>query len=409
VIAELICVGNEILTGLVENSNSGYLSRKLWAVGIPVRESTVVADQELAIRLVLEKALLNSDLIVITGGLGPTDDDLTREAVAAILKRTLKIDLGILQQLEKLFSDRGFVMTENNRKQAMIIDGSKVLKNERGTAPGAIIEEQGKILVLLPGPPYEMQEMFDNLVLPYICKYNSGNINLIRTLKCIGIGESMLEEKIKSSGIWNYLPLSYIARGLEVDLQIKGNGDYNTAMEQVCAAEQSIRKLLGNNIFGCDDETLPSVVAALLSSKNRSLAVAESCSGGLLSDMITDQPGSSKYYCGGIVAYSRDAKIKVLGLPEKILDEDGIISEKTALAMSDAVRAKFNSDYGIGITGIAGPESDDSGSPVGLIYIAVTCNENATCKHYTFGGGRKAIKERAAQLSLNTLRLMLLE
>ncbi len=407
-IADIICVGNELLTGLIENSNSGYLSRRLNSFGIAVREVTVIADQDQTIIKALAKALSQSNLVIITGGLGPTEDDLTREAVASYLKRKLVLNEAWLERMESFFAARGINMPENNRKQAMVIEGSKILENERGTAPGSYIEDQGNVIVILPGPPNEMQYMFEKSVLPQIKNFNSGVISLVKTLKCIGIGESMLEERIKASGIWHYAPLSYVSRGYEVDLQIKANGKLQEAEAVLAEEEALIRQILGDAIFGSDDETLEDVVGVLLREKNKTLAVAESCSGGQLSDRITDIAGSSDYFKGGIVAYSIESKEKILGLSSEQLHKDGVVSEKTAVAMAKAAREWFSSDYGIGITGLAGPGSDQSGKPVGLVYIAAADQKETLTREYTFGGGRRAVKERSAQIALSLLRLMLL-
>ena len=397
-----------MLTGLIENSNSGFLARRLWSVGIPVREVSVVADDEKAIRENLSKSLEKSDLVIITGGLGPTDDDLTREAVASFLKREMFPNQVWLERMESFFAARGITMPQNNRKQAMVIEDSIILDNDRGTAPGALIKEMNKIIVILPGPPHEMQQMFDYKALPLINECNSGIINLVKTLKCIGIGESLLEEKIKSLGEWKTAPISYVARGLEVDLQIKGRGDSNTALAEIMKAEQLIRQLLGDAVFGTGDDTLTEVVAELLLRKHKTLTVAESCSGGLLSDLITDIPGSSEYYKGGITAYSLLAKEEILGLPAELLQKEGAVSDVIAVEMAKSVRKLLDSDFGIGITGLAGPDRDESRKPVGLVFIAVADQQENRCTQYTFGGGRRAVKERSAQLALNLIRLMLL-
>jgi nicotinamide-nucleotide amidase len=406
--ADLICVGNELLTGLIENSNSGFLSRRLWSLGISVRETTVVADNEEAIRDVLEKSLNKSDLVIITGGLGPTDDDLTREAVAGMINRPLVLNNTWLNKMEELFTSRGYTMTDNNRKQAMVIEGSIMLENKRGTAPGAYISCGDKAIVLLPGPPHEMQLMFDEKVVPLLAEKEALTVSYVKTLKCIGIGESMLEDMVKTSGQWELPPISYIARGFEVDLQIKGYGGKREAQLAICEAEKRLRNLLGDHIFGSDDDTLSEVVAEMLKNSGKTLALAESCSGGLLSDMITDIPGSSAFYLGGIVAYSTFAKANLLGIDTALLAREGEVSEAVAKAMAKATREVFRADYGVGITGIAGPLSDRSNSPVGLVYIACSCQDQTLAKKFNLGGDRRAIKERSAQAALDLLRKTLI-
>lgn len=409
-IAEIICIGNELLTGLIENSNSSYLTQKLQSAGIQVGEMAIVADSQEAIARVLNNALKKCDLVLITGGLGPTDDDLTREAVAAAIKKPLILDHQYLDELKTLFRNRGFTMTDNNCKQAQIIEGSIMLKNEIGTAPGAIIEEQGKIIVLLPGPPHEMQQMFDHYVLPVLRNRIDDRVYLVKTLKCIGIGESLLEAKIKSLGNWKYHPISYIARGMEVDLQIKGTGNDQKARAEIAEAEKMLRNLLGKHIFGDNEQTLVSTVADLLKARTLSLAVAESCSGGLLSDLITNQPGSSDYFKGGVVAYSDEAKKNILGLSKTILFNEGPVSAAAAKAMAENVCKIFNADYGIAITGLAGPTGDGSGQPIGTVFIAIANVPDGQFqeKKFLFSGNRRTIKERAVQQALNILRLMLI-
>lgn len=406
--ADIICVGNELLTGLIENSNAGYLSRRLWSAGIPVREVRVVADDEKAIGEALGKALEESDLVILTGGLGPTDDDLTREAVAAILGLELILNQQWFEKMDQFFSVRGIKMPDNNRKQALEIKGSTLLENKRGTAPGAIIDKDGKFIILLPGPPHELQNMFDDQVLPYLVEKNRGRLTTVKTLKCIGLGESMLEERIKAIGKWDLPPISYIARGYEVDLQIKGSGDLESASVFIAEAEKRLRNVLGDHIYGSNDDTLADIVAKLLTDKKLTLSLAESCSGGLLSDTITDIPGSSKFYRGGMITYSNEVKIKALGLSSELLAREGEVSDAVARAMAEGAKSFFKTDLGIGITGIAGPESDLSGSPVGLVYIAVAAPKLLESRKFNLGGGRRAIKERAVQVALDLIRKVLI-
>ncbi len=398
-----------MLTGLIENSNSGFLARRLWSKGIPVRESIVVADNLGSIKSALNRALEESDLVIVTGGLGPTDDDLTRESVASILGLPLLVSEQWQTKLNQLFQDRGITMPQNNLKQAHVIKGSVLLENKRGTAPGLLINHHDKIIVLLPGPPHEMQLIFDELVLPYIVKRNSSKLTKVKTLKCFGLGESALEEKIKEFGGADLPALSYVARGYEVNLQIKGSGDRFTADAFINQIEQKIRAVLGDFIFGQDDDTLAGSVADLLVIHNLTLALAESCTGGLLSDLLTDIPGSSRYYKGGLVAYSRSAKQNLLGVDTEVLERNGEVSEITAQAMAEQARSLFIADFGIGITGIAGPESDASQSPVGLVYIAIASPGGCVCEQLTISGGRRIIKERAAQYALAMLRKALLK
>ncbi len=406
--ADLICVGSELLTGLIENSNAGFLARRLWSTGISVRETCVVADHEEAIRGALERALEESSLVILTGGLGPTDDDLTREAVASILGLTLVFNQQWFDKMEQFFSRRGFRMPGNNRKQAMALEGSILLENRRGTAPGAIVEKEGKYIIMLPGPPHELQAMFDEQVLPFLAENNKTRLTAVKTLKCIGIGESMLEEKIKAVGKWDLPQISYVARGYEVDLQIKGSGEREAAERSIEEAEKRLRAVLGDHIYGSDDETLAGLAAAMLTAGGLTLSLAESCSGGLLSDLITDIPGSSKFYRGGLIAYNKELKTELLGVSRELLEREGETSAATALAMAEGAKKLFRTDFAVGITGVAGPDSDRAGNPAGLVYAAVDGPGGPESRQLNLGGSRRAVKERSAQIALDMLRKVLL-
>ncbi len=407
--ADLICVGNELLTGLIENSNTGFLARRLWSTGISVREACVVADDESAIGEALDRAKRESDLVIITGGLGPTEDDRTREVVAEVLGLPLVLNQEWLEKMDQFFRNRGVKMPVNNLKQALVIKGSLLLDNHRGTAPGAIVESAGKIFVLLPGPPHELKEMFDDQVQPYLVGKNKTGRTAVKTLKCIGIGESRLEEKIKALGEWELPPISYVARGYEVDLQIKGSGENEEASISIDEAERRLRSLLGDHVYGSNDDTLAGLAAELLAARRMTLSLAESCSGGLLSDIITDIPGSSKFYRGGLVPYNAELKIKLLGIGSELLEKEGEVSDLTARAMAAGIKELFGTDFAIGITGIAGPESDPSGKPVGLVYIAIAGPDILKSRELYLGGGRRAVKERAAQIALDMLRKELMK
>lgn len=402
--ADLICVGNEILTGLIENSNSGFLARRLWAAGIEVREAVVVADDKQAIQTALNRALDHSEVIIFTGGLGPTDDDITRDAVAAALDLELALNREWLEKIEQFFKRRGLKMPENNRKQALIMKGATLLKNRAGTAPGSIVKWGGKLIILLPGPPNELKPMFDDSVVPVLKDFNRGKLSRLKTLKCCGIGESTLEDRIKSLGAWDLPPISYVARGYEVHLQIKGRGSVEEAASAIDEAEKRLRELLGDNIYGSDDDTLAGKVAELLIENNLTLATAESCSGGLVSNMLTDIPGSSNFFLGGMVAYSGEVKIGSLGLDRGLLEREGQVSEPVAVAMARGARKEFKSDLAVGITGIAGPDGGTAEKPVGLVYLALDSGQDCYCKKLNLGGGRLAVKERTAQMALDMIR-----
>ncbi len=403
-IVDLICIGNELLTGLVNNTNAGYLARQLSSAGIAVRKCSVVADEVEAIKEAVAEGLRRSDAAICTGGLGPTDDDLTREAVSAILERPLRLHQGWLARLETFFETRGYHrMPPANRKQALLVEGSTILENPRGTAPGAVVEHGQKLVILLPGPPQELQPMFEEQVLPLLKARRQGRIMLTKTLKCIGLGESLLEEKIKAVGEWEQPSLSLVARGMEVLIQLKSFGEVEQAAQLLEAATDILRAALQGYLYGEDEETLAGVVAELFVRRGLTLAVAESCSGGLLADTITGIPGSSRFFKGGAVTYSLESKRLLPGLSEKLLQEHGAVSAATAEAMARGVRDFFKADAGVGITGIAGPESDVSGQPVGLVYVAVSLGSSTEIRELNYAATRRAIKERAVQAALTLL------
>ncbi|HOL17086.1 MAG TPA: competence/damage-inducible protein A [Bacillota bacterium] len=402
-IVDLICIGNELLTGLVNNTNAGYLARQLGSAGIAVRKCSVVADDVGAIKEAVTEALRRSDAAICTGGLGPTDDDLTREAISETLERPLQLHQGWLARLEAFFERRSYPMPPANRKQALLIEGSTILENPRGTAPGSIIEHEHKLLILLPGPPQELQPMFEEQVLPLLKARRQGQILLTKTLKCTGLGESLLEEKIKTLGQWKQPSLSLVAKGMEVLIQLKSYGEADRAEQLLEAAANKLRGALQGYLYGEDEQTLAGVVADLFVRRGLTLAVAESCSGGLLADTITGIPGSSRFFKGGAVTYSLDSKKLLPGLSEKLLQEHGAVSAATAEAMARGVRDLFQADAGIGITGIAGPDSDASGQPVGLVYVAASLGSSMEIQELNYTATRRAIKERAVQAALTML------
>lgn len=402
--ADLLCIGNELLTGLSENSNAGYLSRRLWESGIAVREQRIVPDDREAICSSLEHALKHSDLVICTGGLGPTDDDLTREAVAEMLGRPLILDEAYLEKLERFFAGRGHPMPASNRKQAMVIEKSITLHNPLGTAPGALIDTGAQYILLLPGPPLEMQPMFEKTALPLLmARLGTETVYMVKTLKSIGIGESLLEAKIKKSGEPAGYQLSLAARGLEVVLQLKVRGKRLEVQDILEKGASRLRRILGAAIYGEGDQTLSGAVAEQLERKGLTITLAESCSGGLLADTLTDIPGCSGFFLASLVTYSEESKVNCLDMDADLLKREGAVSEAVAVAMAAGARRVTGADLAVSVTGIAGPESDRSGRPVGLVYIAVAKDDNICCRQLNLRGTRRAIKERTVQVALSML------
>ena len=403
---DLICIGSELLTGLVENTNAGYISRRLWSRGIPVREQRVVPDSIPGIKGALRESLLRSEAVICIGGLGPTDDDLTREAVSELLESPLCLHPEWLQRLEQLFAGRGYPMPPGNRKQALVIAGSRLVHNPRGTAPGAIIPAgEQRWIILLPGPPVEMAPMFEEDILPFLEARRSAASWRTKIVRTAGCGESLLEEKVKQTGLPDGVMLSLVARGGEVLLQLKSCGE--PAAELLEKTAGRLRGDLGKYIYGEDEETLAGAVAALFMERGITLALAESCSGGLLADTITDIPGSSHFFKGSLVTYSSEAKQGLLGIGSELLEREGAVSEAVALAMARGARKTLDASIGAAITGIAGPDSDPSGRPVGLVYIAAAGPCGEKCRRLNLPGTRRAVKERAVQALLTMLWRMM--
>ncbi len=404
----IISIGNELLTGLVDNTNAGYLSRRLTEIGILVNMVYTIPDNMSTIKKTLEHSLEESDMLILTGGLGPTDDDITKEAVAGYFNRPLILNKEHARIIEDRFSKRGLTMTSNNLKQALEIRSSKLINNDIGTAPGVMIEECNKTIILLPGPPLEMKHMFERQVFPLILSKSTEHIRLMKTFKCVGIGESKLETMIKEHGDWPFEPISYIARGGEIHLQLKASGTQKSVDHILQQCEKRLRLILGDIIYGQNDDTLNSVIVNLLKINNQTLSIAESCTGGLLSDCITDVPGCSKVFKGSIIPYELEAKANLIGIDIDNLKNKGAVNKETAEAMASFVKKWFKTDIGIGITGLAGPDNISAELPAGLVYIAIDDGLACHCQRLQLAGERRDVKEKSVQSLLSMLYHLLI-
>ncbi|UCH11835.1 MAG: competence/damage-inducible protein A [Candidatus Omnitrophota bacterium] len=410
--AEIINIGTEILLGHIVNTNSAYLSRKLAEVGIDIYYHTTVGDNLLRLYAAIQRALGRSDIVITTGGLGPTVDDITLKTIARVLDKKLIYKDQIWQRIEDHFKKRHIKTPKNNLRQAYIPQGSRWLKNGVGTAPGIIAKKNKKILIALPGPPLELIPMVERDMVTDLKKFTHKKSKVIKSkvLKTTGLAESQVHPKIKK-----FLHMSgnttagIYAHPAQIDIKIttKAKNEKETK-KNISAVEKQIRKRLGDLIFGCDDETLEAVVAGLLIKNNKTIAIAESCTGGLLSNRLTDIPGSSNYLMHSIIAYSNKSKTQLLGVPEEIIKKYGAVSRQTAKLMAKNVKELANVDIGLSITGIAGPSGETKQKPVGLVYIAVVTKNKIICKEFHFSGERKLIKFRSSQAALDMLRRHLL-
>ncbi len=406
--AEIIAVGSELLTPDHVDTNSLYLTQRLNEAGCPVHLKTVVGDDRNDIAEILRAALLRSDLIIFSGGLGPTEDDLTRPAVAAALERSLQVDNGILEILRQRFAARGFRMAPNNERQAEVILGAEILDNPLGTAPGMWIEEKDRHIVLLPGPPRELQSIFET-ILPKIRSLSGGRWLAHRSFHITGMTESELDSEI--APIYTSYPqvdTTVLAgpRHIAVRMYRWVNEDEDPADLNELASK--IQEKLGNAIFTTTDESMEEVVGQLLQESGKTLAVAESCTAGMLGMHITRVPGSSSYFRGGILCYSNEAKMELCGVSAELLQRHGAVSAEVAEALATGVRKALHSTIGVSITGIAGPGGGSLEKPVGLVYIGISDGKQTLSRNRIMPGDRETIRERSTYLALSWLRRLLI-
>ncbi|RXT15183.1 competence/damage-inducible protein A [Ammoniphilus sp. CFH 90114] len=400
--AEIIAVGTELLLGQIANTNAQYISKKLAELGVDVLYHSVVGDNTDRLRRVVEAAQSRSQIIIFTGGLGPTKDDLTKETIAKCIHKTLVLDQTAMQRIEEFFIRRGIVMTENNRKQAMVIDGCTVLPNDHGMAPGMAIEAQGLHYILLPGPPRELNPMFDSYGIPYLqTLFPDEQIVHSKVLRFFGIGESALEETLLDL-IDNQTNPTIAPLASEGEVTIRLTAKTKTveiANDMIHQLESIIYSRVGQYVYGYNQDTLESVAFDLLKEKKLTLALAESCTGGLVSRLITSIPGSSEVFVGGVVSYSAEAKELLLDIPSGLINQDGAVSASVAEKMALQVRLKLNADIGLSITGVAGPGQTEE-KPVGLVYIGISSAFGEETLELRLSGTREGIQIRAAKNSL---------
>ena len=369
--AEILCIGTEILMGDIVNTNAAYIAKELAGLGINLYHQSVVGDNPARLREALELAFSRADIVITTGGLGPTYDDLSKETIAAYFGRKLVLHQPSMEALESYFVRRGSVMTDNNRKQAMMPEGCTVFANPNGTAPGCAITQEGKTAIMLPGPPREMKPMFDHWVVPYLTKDSDTHL-ISHNLHFFGIGESALESKLHDlmTGSTNPTVAPYAKTGevmLRVTARVKDGEDAEAVMAP------AIRRILeeaGEFLYGVDVGNLETAAVRALKEKGLEAAVAESCTGGLVAQRLTQVPGASRVFQCGIVSYSGGMKEKLLAVSPETLAEKGAVSQETAREMAAGVRRLSGAAVGVGITGNAGPTAQD-GQPVGRVYVAV--------------------------------------
>ena len=409
--AEIVSVGTELLLGSIVDTNAAYLARVLSDVGVSVYRRQTVGDNRERLLAALRMALESSDLVITIGGLGPTMDDITRDGLAEAFEDTLVRSDAIAEQLRQFFANRGMPLLESNLRQAMVPTSGRALDNPNGTAPGLLFEKNGKIGIALPGPPNEFNPLVDDFVAPYL-REKTGNVGTIRsvTLRVAGIGESLVEDKIKDLMQDANPTVAPYAKVGEVHLRVTARADTADAANALIRARaDEVKTRLGSAVYAEDDETLEMAVVKLLKAKAATVATAESCTGGLVAQRITEVSGSSSVFPGGVVAYANEAKTDLVGVSEETLARVGAVSPEVAQALAEGVRARFGTTYGIGVTGIAGPDGGTPEKPVGLVYLAVAYPDGCDVEKSQFIGQRDIVRWRSSQTVLNMLRLRALE
>ena len=404
--AEIVSIGTEILLGEITDTNAAFIASELPELGIDLLYVTQVGDNPGRLQEVLRRAWERSDIIFTTGGLGPTEDDVTRECVSAVLGETPEVDEAQRRVLEGFFASRGRALLERNMKQAWLIPSARALPNPRGTAPGWWVERDGHVLAMMPGPPHEMTFMWEAEIFPELERRSSA-ILVSRTLKTVGLGESTVDEMLDplletanpSIGIYHR------GDGVHVRISAKAPGR-EQAWALIQPLEEQARAILGDTIWGVDDDSLAGAVGHMLEERRLTLAVMESATGGSIASLITDVAGSSNYFKGSLVTYAKQAKIDH-GVPAEVIAMHGVISQPVAGAMATAARQRLHADLGLGVTGIAGAEELE-GQPPGTMHIALTDGDRTDYMTYTYYQGREAAKRRASTQALSLLRSYLM-
>jgi nicotinamide-nucleotide amidase len=412
--AAILAVGSELLTPLRIDTNSLYVTEQLNALGIDVVFKGVIGDNREELAHALRQTIGRVDLLVLSGGLGPTDDDITRDAVADVLARPMREDPTITERIRQRFESRGWTMPEINRRQAMVPAGAEVLANPNGTAPGLWIEHERGVVVLLPGPPRELQPMFSDLVVSRLRQRCGGTTLRRRVIRITGRTESHTDEALQHLyAEWNRTepPISatILAALGQIELHLSGACDSaDRILAALDRAVEQVQSVLGLDAYSADGRSLEAVVGDLLAERGLRIAAAESCTGGLITSRLTDVPGSSRYVDRSVITYSDASKAELLGVPTSLIAAHGAVSEPVAEAMADGIFRSARVDVGVGVTGIAGPGGGTAEKPVGMVCIAAVMADARRVRTARFVGGREQVKFQASQAALDMVRRMLL-
>ncbi len=406
--AEIISIGTELLLGQITDTNAQHLASELPALGIDLHRITQVGDNCNRLVDALKQACERSELVITTGGLGPTDDDVTREAIANLVGEEMRVDAEIEQWLRSMFQKIGYEMPERNIRQAYLIPSARAIPNQRGTAPGWWVEHEGKTILAMPGPPGEMQQMWEIEIRPELKRKLSGEVIISRTIKTLGLTEAKVDEMVSPFLSSTNPTLAVYAKLDSIQLRLTAKDRERSKAEMMIAeVEKELHKILGFAIWGYDEDTLEGLVGTMLGERSLSLATMESCTGGLLASTITDVPGSSDYFKGGLVAYSAEMKA-AFGVDATLLSQKGTVAPEVAAAMAKAARLRLGADIGIGVTGVAGPDEVE-GKPVGTVHIAIDAEGKRSALSTQYPPRRPEVKRRAVYSALFKLRQLLLD
>jgi nicotinamide-nucleotide amidase len=410
-LAEIITIGDELLIGQVVDTNSAWIAQRLNEIGIKVKQITSVSDDEQHIISALNEAKLRADVILITGGLGPTNDDITKYTLCKYFKSNLRFDEDAFLNIEKIFKARGREVTAVNRKQAEVPEKCDVLQNLNGTAPGMWFDVLNKVYVSMPGVPHEMKPMMENSVIPELKSRFSAQKIYHKTILTQGIGESFLADKIADweKKLPSHIRLAYLPAPGMVRLRLSAEGDNEKELQSEVKKEvKKLEALAGEFIYGYDDETLEQIIGDLLRKNNATLSTAESCTGGYIAHRITAVPGSSDYYIGSVVAYANSVKENFLDVASATLEKHGAVSEQTVIEMAKNIKEKFRTDYAIAVSGIAGPDGGTAEKPIGTVWLAIASQDKVFTKKLLLGNNRMRVIMETSLNALNYLRKIIL-
>ena len=408
--AEIIAVGSELLTPFRTDTNSLWLTDRLNTIGVEVKLKTIVGDDDARLEETIRDALKRSGIVVLTGGLGPTEDDITRKIAARALGRRLSLDERVLEDIRAKFLRWGRKMPEINARQAMVMEGAVVLPNPNGSAPGMYLEHDSRVVALLPGPPREMKPMFDTHVLPKLSERAGGVRVARRVLRVAGLGESAVDERIAPVYTQYKNPQTTILfTNTDIEIHLTAQGKTEQEAELLLdGLSGQIEERLGDSVFAFRGETMEEVVGLRLAVSGFTVAVAESCTGGLIAHRLTEVPGSSSYFMEGVVTYSNESKTRLLGVPEELIERHGAVSAEVAEAMAEGVKRRAAVDFGLAVTGVAGPGGGTQEKPVGLVYVSLADDAHTEHRRLMLPGDRHLIRHRASQAALDLLRRRLI-